>query len=92
MALESARQALQEQALENEKTKAEIALIKAEEEQVRVFTALKDEEVTIQAANAATGAAKVKLGDKQDETNRLKIMSDEKKERIKAKVKTTTKG
>ena len=71
--------------LENEKTKKEIEKLQAEIEEIRMEVQFKDEEIDIQAANAATGIAKVRLGEKQDQTNRLKIKSEERRENIKAR-------
>lgn len=72
---------------ETEKVAAEIRKIEAEIKEIEMEVQFKDEEIDIQAANAATGAAKVKLGNKQDETNRLKIKSEVEKAKIQAKSK-----
>ena len=85
MKFQSAQLSLQEQGLENEKTQAEIAKLMAEIEEIRKEIEFKDEEMDIQAANAATGAAKAKLGFKQDDTNREKIRSEERREKVRAK-------
>ena len=82
--MEAARQEVAEKVKENEKTDMEIEKLRAEIEQIRAETQFKDEEMDIQAANAATGMAKVRLGEKQDETNRLKIKSEERREKIRA--------
>jgi hypothetical protein len=74
--------------LENAKLQAEIQKIMAEIAEIENEIRFKDEEMDIQAANAATGAAKVKLGIKQDETNREKIKSEERREKIRAKAAT----
>jgi hypothetical protein len=65
---------------QTEKTQAEI-------EQIRGETAAKAEELRIQKANAMTGIAKVRLGKSQDKTNRLKIESEERREKVRAKSK-----
>ncbi len=77
--MQSAKESLTEQVLENEKTKAEIQLLQAQIAQTLKMTELEDEKVDIQAANAVIGRDKVKLGLKQDETNRMKIKSEERK-------------
>jgi len=83
--MKAAQEEVMEKVLENEKTKKEIEKLQAEIEEIKSEIAFKDEEMDIQAANAATGIAKVRLGEKQDETNRLKIKSEERRENIKAK-------
>lgn len=85
--LQSAQESLKEQQFENQKTQAEIAKIAAEIQQIQTETAAKDEELDIQAVNASTGAEKVRLGKRQDETNRLKIKSEERREKIRANAK-----
>lgn len=77
--MESAKAALQEQLLENEKTKAEIAVLIAEEAQIRKMTDLEDEKVSIQAANTVIGREKVKVADKQADIAREKNKLDAKK-------------
>lgn len=89
--LKAAQEEVREKILENEKTLAEIAKLKAEEDEIRMEIQFKDEEMDIAAANAVTGADKVKLGMRQDETNRLKIKSEERREKIKAQA-TKAKG
>jgi hypothetical protein len=87
--LESAREEVRKQKALNEETMWQIEKLKAETEQILKEIEFKDEEMTFQATNAATGAAKVKLGEKQDKTNRLKIESEERREKIRAKAKGT---
>lgn len=82
--LESAREEVRKQKALNEETMWQIEKLKAEVDQIRKEIQFKDEEMTIQAANAATGAAKVKLGVRQDETNRRKIESEERREKVRA--------
>lgn len=85
MQLESAREALKEQMLENAKTQKEIEKLQAEIEQIKKETDLKDEELDIAAANTVVGQNKVKLGMRQDETNRMKIEADKEIAKEKAK-------
>jgi len=58
--LESQKEALKEQQLENDKTLAEIEKIKAEIKQIAAMVQLEDEKVDIQAANTVIGRDKVK--------------------------------
>jgi len=67
--LESAKEALKEQQLENQKTQAEIAKIAAEIEQIKKLTDLEDEKVDIQAANTVIANNKIKAQLKQIESN-----------------------
>lgn len=77
--LESARAALQEQMLENEKTKAEIAKLIAEKEFIDKQKDLEDEKVDIQAANAVIGREKVRATFQQNEIARERNKIDDKK-------------
>ncbi len=79
-----ATEELKSSQFENQKTLKEIEKLQAEIDEIRMEIQFKDEEMDIQAANAATGAAKVKLGVRQDETNRKKIESEERREKIRA--------
>ena len=75
--MEMIKEQLNEAKLENAKTQAEIALLMAQKVQVEVETQLADEQMDIQAANAAVGRDKVTLGFKQDATNNRQIESEE---------------
>jgi hypothetical protein len=90
--LESQREEVKKQKALNLETEWQTRKLQAEVEQIRKEIEFKDEEMTFQATNAATGAAKVKLGVRQDETNRRKIESEERREKIRAKAKPATKG
>jgi len=68
---------LKEAQLENVKTQAEIAKLAAEEAHIRKQTELEDEQMDINAANAAIGRDKVTVALKQDATNNRKIDSEE---------------
>lgn len=83
--MKAAQEDVMGKVLENEKTKKEIEKLQAEIDEIKSEVQFKDEEMDIQAANAATGIAKVRLGERQDETNRMKIKSEERRENIKAK-------
>jgi hypothetical protein len=63
--IQSAEEALKEQQLENEKTKAEVAKLAAEIEKIKEETRLMDDEVEIQALNAAAAVGKVRMDDKR---------------------------
>jgi hypothetical protein len=82
---QAAQEELKEKILENDKTIAEIAKLDAEKREIEGEIQAKQEELEIQRANAETGIAKAQLGFKQDETNRLKIASEERREKIRAK-------
>ncbi len=90
--MKAAEEEVMEKVLENEKTKKEIAKLDAEIREIESEIQFKDEEIDMQAINAATGAAKVKLGVKMDATNRLKIASEERREKIRAAAMKANKG
>ena len=77
--LEQLREQVNEAKLENEKTKAEIAKLVAEEAQIRKFTDLEDEKVSIQAANTVIGREKVKATFEQNRIAARKVEVDAKK-------------
>jgi len=85
--LESAREALNEQKLENVKTQAEIEKLRAEKEFIDKQKELEDEKVDIQAANTVIGNNKIKLGFQQDKTNQERNKIEEKKSIRDAKAK-----
>jgi len=78
MQLESQREALREQQLENTKTEAEVVKIMAEIEQIKKLTDLEDEKVDIQAANTALGKMKVEAQDRATAVQREKNQLDHK--------------
>jgi len=82
--IQSAQESLKDQQLENAKTAKEIEKIDAEIAQIQNEIQFKDEEIDIQAANAATGAEKARQMKRSDETARLKIKSEERREKIRA--------
>jgi hypothetical protein len=77
--LQSARESLREQKLENEKTLAEIEKIKAEKEFIDKQKDLEDEKVDIQAANTVIGHNKVKVQREQIAVQREKNHIDARK-------------
>jgi hypothetical protein len=81
---ELAKESLKEAQLENQKTQLEGAKLDAERREIEGEIAAKQQELAIQLENAKTGAGKVALGFKQDETNRLKIKSEERRAKIQA--------
>jgi hypothetical protein len=83
--MQLAQEKLKEAQSENQKTVMEIQKLDAEIREIESEIRFKAEEMRIQAANAVTGAAKVALGEQQDQTNRLKIASEERREKVRAK-------
>lgn len=81
---ELAKESLKEAQLENQKTQLEGAKLDAERREIEGEIQAKQQELAIQLENAKTGAGKVALGFKQDETNRLKIKSEERRAKIQA--------
>lgn len=82
--LEAQKETVTEQKLENEKTKAEIAKIMAEIEQIKKMTDLEDEKVEIQAANTVIGSNKVKIQEKLADIQREKNQLDANKAKEKS--------
>jgi len=83
--LESAKEALKEQQMENAKTQAQIAQIVAETELTKKMTDLEDEKVDIQAMNAAAAIGKAKLDDRNKKEERESRERIEKQKARKAK-------
>jgi len=84
---ETAKEALMEQKLENEKTKKEIEMIAAEIIHQRKMTELEDEKVDIQAANTALGMRKDKTTREANAINREKNKLDANEKRAARKSK-----
>jgi len=81
MQFQTAVEALNEQKLENEKTKKEIEMIAAEIAHEIKLTELEDEKVDIQAANTALGLKKVRAQETSNQINREKNQLDAKEKR-----------
>ncbi|MEE8114324.1 MAG: hypothetical protein V3T23_08205 [Nitrososphaerales archaeon] len=89
--IELAKEELKRAQVENAKTQTEIQKLQAEIQEIQGEIAAKQQELQIQAKNAETGRAKAALGFQQDSTNRLKIASEERREKIRARA-TRNKG
>jgi hypothetical protein len=83
--LEAQREAVNEQKLENEKTKAEIAKIMAEKAHIDIMASLEDDKVEIQAANTAIGHNKVLIQKESLDVQREKNKLDAQKPKAPAK-------
>jgi len=82
--MELAKEEVNEAKVENAKTIKEIEKLDAERRLIEREINFKDEEIAIQFTNAQTGKAKAALGFDQDATNRLKIASEERREKVRA--------
>lgn len=82
--MELAKEEVNEAKVENAKTIKEIEKLDAERRLIEREIEFKDEEISIQFTNAQTGKAKAALGFDQDATNRLKIASEERREKVRA--------
>ena len=83
--MEQLREGVMEQKLENEKTKKEIALLIAEEAEIRNDIQLESQKVQIQAANTKIGAEKIKVARETNVLTEKKIESDERVKKATAK-------
>lgn len=87
MQFEAAKQEVRGLTLENDKLESEMALLAAKTEHELVKSDLEDDMVEIQAANAATGAAKARMANDQNQVAMRRIDADLKISKDKSKPK-----